>query len=222
MCLVCFPVCLALFCLSSGLLGLGHQEVHAEVEYAGGDVQVGCSSGGSARESVEGSWFSSLLSLFGVMVMAQKTFQAEVECSFHKKKWEWFVYSQIACLIWWASPWPANDWESKMLFGSILLREQGHVLISRSKTWIQTHGLHLCATQRPLGPACWLPYGLERIPTSYVPRLWRLRSRGSTILLNGRRRLVRFGQKQQRAGKQRGRRGLNRRVITMTDLWRVR
>ena len=141
---------------------------------------------------------------------------------FHKKKWEWFVYSQIACLIWWASPWPANDWESKMLFGSILLRKQGHVLISGSKIWIQTHGLHLCATQRPLGPACWLPYGLERIPTSYVPRLWRLRSRGSTILLNGRRRLVRFGQKQQRAGKQRGRRVLIRCVITMTDLWRAR
>ena len=85
MCLVCFPVCLALFCLSSGLLGLGLQEVHAEVKYAGGDAQVGCSSGGSAWESVEGSWFSSLLSLLGVMVMAQKTFQAEVECSFHKK-----------------------------------------------------------------------------------------------------------------------------------------
>ena len=36
-------------------LGLGLQEVHAEVEYVGGDAQVGCSSGGSARESVEGS-----------------------------------------------------------------------------------------------------------------------------------------------------------------------
>ena len=108
-----------------------------------------------------------------------------------------------------------------MLFGSILLREQGHVLISGSKIWIQTHGLHLCATQRPLGRACWLPYGFERIPTSYVPRLWRLRSRGSTILLNGRRRLVKFGQKQHRAGKQRGRRGLIRCVITMTALWRA-
>ena len=77
-------------------------------------------------------------------------------------------------------------------------------------------------SERPLGPACWLPYGLERIPTSYVPRLWRLRSRGSTILLNGRRRLVKFGQKQHRAGKQRGRRGLIRCVITMTALWRAR
>ena len=49
---------------------------NADGEDVGGDAQVGGGSGGSARASVEGSSFSSLLSLLGDMVRV-----ARLDCS---------------------------------------------------------------------------------------------------------------------------------------------